>query len=111
MSKDNMDLAKGGVKHDAEKARWDLFPFDVLDDVAKVLTLGANKYTDRNWETGMRWGRPLAATFRHISAWAQGEELDKESGLPHLAHALCELLFVAAYEKRKVGEDDRTKLS
>lgn len=114
---DNMDLTKGGVKYDGEKNRWDLFPYDVLDEVAGVLTDGAKKYRDRNWEVGMRWGRPFAATHRHTSAWNQrdprhvivrdGITLDRESGRPALAHAICELMFLLAYELRGVGEDDR----
>jgi hypothetical protein len=34
-----------GVKHDGDKPRWDLLPFDALDEVAGVLRYGAKKYT------------------------------------------------------------------
>jgi hypothetical protein len=104
---DNQDLTKGGVKHDADKNRWELMPFDALDEVAKVLTIGAKKYKDRNWETGMRWGRPMGAAYRHESAFWQGERYDQETGTHTLANAICELLFLLAYDLRGIGEDDR----
>lgn len=96
-----------GRKDDGEKPRWDLLPFDALDEVAIVLKYGAKKYEARNWEKGMAWGRLLAAAFRHLSAWALGRGVDEESGLPHLSHAACCVLMLLALEKRNVGTDDR----
>jgi hypothetical protein len=94
-------------KLDAGKPRWDLLPFDALDDVAKVMAFGATKYSARNWEQGLSWGRLLAACLRHVTAWARGIEADEETGLPHLAHATCCLLMLAASVKRGIGGDDR----
>lgn len=96
-----------GVKHDNGKPRWDLLPFDALDEVAIVLAYGAKKYGDRNWEKGMAWGRMLAAALRHLAAWASGIERDDESKLPHLSHAACCVLMLLALHKRQVGDDDR----
>jgi hypothetical protein len=42
-----------------------------------------------------------AAFFRHMVAFMHGEKNDKESGLPHLAHAGCCLLFLAWFDKNK----------
>lgn len=95
------------VKHDQAKARWDLLPFDAVDSVAVVLTYGAAKYSSRNWELGMAWGRLLAAALRHLTLWARGQDKDEESGLPHLAHAACCVLMLLALTLRKVGTDDR----
>jgi len=36
----------------------------------------------------------LAAVMRHMMKFNGGEELDDESGLPHLAHALATLMMV-----------------
>lgn len=99
--------AKPAEKHDAGKPRWDLMPFDALDEVAAVYAYGAAKYAPRNWETGLAWGRLLAAALRHLAAWARGIELDDESGLPHLAHAMCCLLMLRASVLRGIGTDDR----
>ena len=100
-------MSDEGKKHDEGKPRWDLLPFDALDDVAAVLEFGARKYADRNWEKGMAWGRLLGAACRHLSAWARGTYLDSESGLPHLAHAACCVLMLGALAKRGVGTDTR----
>lgn len=88
-----------GVKYDAEKPRWDLLPFDEMEAVVDVLTFGAQKYAPDNWKhvKGARW-RYLAASFRHLVARARGEILDKESGKPHTAHAVCCLLFLAWFD-------------
>ncbi len=96
-----------GVKYDSGKARWDLLPFDALDEVAEVLRYGANKYAARNWEKGMAWSRLLGAALRHLGAWALGNDVDEESEMPHLAHAACCVLMLLALVERGVGADDR----
>lgn len=96
-----------GTKDDAGKPRMDLLPFDAVEGVARVLGYGAAKYAPRNWEKGMVWGRLIAAALRHLFAFALGEDRDPESGLPHLDHAACCILFLSAYQKRGVGTDDR----
>jgi hypothetical protein len=84
-----------GRKDDAGKTRWDLVPWEVMDEVARVLTKGAAKYGDDNWELVPDWGRRyFAATLRHLMAWQRGESLDQETGEAHLAHAICCLLFL-----------------
>ena len=84
-----------GIKHDADKPRYDLMPFGALDEVAKVLSFGAVKYPPDNWKKVPELERRyLAAAMRHISAHCQGNELDDESGLAHLAHAITGLMFV-----------------
>lgn len=96
-----------GKKFDAGKARMDLLAPELLYGVADVLAFGATKYGARNWEAGMTWGRCFAAAMRHLWAWWRGEKFDPETGLPHLAHAACCLMFLLAYEARGVGSDDR----
>lgn len=95
-----------GVKYDNEKPRWDLVPFECADDAVKVLTYGCKKYEADNWKRvkGARW-RYLAAAFRHLVARAKGEILDPESGLPHTAHAVCCLWFIAWFDKHPEVED------
>jgi len=93
MIKNSKPNAAGGVKHDQEKPRWDLLPIKQIEDVVKVLTKGAVKYTDDNWMK-VEKKRYISALYRHISAWRQGEVIDPEWGLPHLAHAVCSALFL-----------------
>lgn len=96
-----------GVKFDQGKARYDLLPGEFLEATAQVLTFGAAKYGERNWELGMNWGRPFAALMRHMWAWWGGEGKDPETGMSHLWHAACCLAFMIAYEARGTGSDDR----
>lgn len=97
----------GGVKHDQDKLRYDLLPPEMLEETAKILTEGANKYGERNWEEGMDWSRPFGALQRHVWAWWNGEDTDPETGESHLSHALCCLAFLSAFEKRGIGTDNR----
>lgn len=96
-----------GVKYDRAKTRMELLPPELLQAVAEILTFGADKYGDRNWEKGMLWSRVYGALLRHLNAWWGGEDLDEETGKSHLWHAGCCLAFLIAYEQRAIGQDDR----
>lgn len=98
-----------GRKDDAGKTRFDLVPPDVEEALAKVLTKGAAKYGARNWEQGFAWGRAYAAARRHLRAFWAGEDVDTDSGDLHLAHALCSIAFLLAFQMRKIGTDDRPR--
>jgi hypothetical protein len=100
VDRSNQDLAKGGVKFDSGKARFDLIPASLLMAVATILMIGAQKYLERNWEAGMTWSRPFAALMRHMWAWWNGEHVDQESGKSHLWHAATNLAFLIEYEQR-----------
>lgn len=107
-----------GAKYDQGKVRIELFPGDALFAISQVLTFGAKKYTDRNWEQGISWGRVFGAAMRHAWAWWQGKgptnqsflfgELDIETGFSHLWHLGCCVAFLIAYEMRGMAKfDDR----
>ncbi len=96
-----------GVKQDQGKPRLDLMPTEALEEIGKVLEFGAKKYDPWNWAKGLAWSRLLGAALRHLYAWARGESKDPESGLSHLAHAGCNILFLIYFERNKSGEDDR----
>jgi len=83
-----------GRKYDSEKPRMYLLPPKAITEVAKVLTFGASKYDEDNWKKlDNLQNRYTGAALRHIFAHMDGEELDPETGLDHLAHAMCCLLF------------------
>lgn len=98
----------GGVKHDSGKARFDLLPPGPLFEVAKVYTMGAAKYADRNWELGLSWGRVFAAMMRHAWNWWRGEKHDPEDGQHHLASVVWCALALMEYERTHPELDDRT---
>ena len=91
-----------GRKFDGEKARYDLYPSDAYECCTKVLTFGAKKYADNEWKTVPNGvNRYYAAMIRHMLAQKEhidrggkGLLLDEESGLPHLDHAQCCLIFM-----------------
>lgn len=95
-------LASGtaGKKFDGGKAEYGLLPPHILHEVVLVLTNGAKKYSRDNWKyvvDGER--RYFDAAQRHIWAIKRGEEFDQEDNLHHIAHAICDLMFL--YEIKK----------
>ena len=102
------EFRKGeGRKDDQDKLRMELLPPEFLEATASILTFGAKKYDDRNWEKGMAWSRVYGALMRHLWSWWKGDVSDPETGKSHLWHACCCLAFLVTYEQRKVGTDDR----
>jgi hypothetical protein len=98
--------ATTGRKFDGFKPDYSLLPFDAIEPVVDVLTYGANKYERDNWRRVRNADqRYIAAALRHISAYQQGEELDQETLMPHVAHAVCCLLFILG--KKDHEQDER----
>lgn len=95
------------VKNDAGKPRMGLLPPWALESVAKVLTFGAKKYRAHNWRRVDVRSRYLDATLRHLGEYQKGRDIDPDSGLRHLAHAACSVLFLLECEILGLGEDDR----
>jgi len=91
------------TKHDTGKPGFDFIAdFDQeLGGVNVVLTFGAGKYGKDNWKHAAPTDvqRCKSAAIRHILASLRGENLDPESGLPHLWHALCGILFASWHER------------
>ena len=70
-----------GRKFDGEKPRMYLLPPKAIQEVAKVLTFGAQKYDEDNWKKlDNLQNRYTGASLRHIFAIMEGEELDEETG-------------------------------
>lgn len=91
---------ESGMKFDSGKLDYTLVPWDGMEEVIKVLEFGAKKYARDNWKHVENADiRYLAAAFRHIVQYNNGEMTDKETGLSHLAHAGCCLLFLLSLEK------------
>lgn len=96
------EVAIGG-KADAGKRPWHLVPWNALGQIVEVLDYGAKKYAPGNWRNVPdAKARYFSATMRHLTAWMDGQQLDPESGLHHLAHAGCCVLFMLALDERKV---------
>lgn len=98
-----------GVRFNAGKLRHDLIPVSSKEALAKVLTFGAQKYADRNWEKGLSWMSCYASAERHLNAFASGEDFDPESGLLHLEHAMTNMAFIIEYYRTHPELDDRPR--
>lgn len=94
---------------DTGKPRMDLIDWQAMMGLAQVLEFGAKKYEPNNWRRGMEWNRIAGSALRHISSFLAGEDLDRETGLSHIDHAMCCLMFLSSYVKTGVGTDDRWK--
>jgi hypothetical protein len=97
------------LKFDENKLPLHLLSTEAINQTAAVLQFGAEKYAEHNWRKGFAWSRPLAAAMRHITAFNAGEDRDPESGLSHLAHAACCIMFLLEFEKTHQELDDRYK--
>ena len=102
------DIVAGGSKFDDGKARMDLLDSEWIEGVAHVLRHGAGRYGAQNWRRGLKHSRTLGAALRHIFAYLRGEDNDKETGMSHVYHASCELMFACGMSS-KPEMDDRYK--
>jgi hypothetical protein len=96
-----------GKKNDQGKLRYDLIPPGPLAELARVYTIGASKYTDRNWEKGIEYGRHFAALQRHAWAYWNGENRDVEDGQHHLASVAWCAFALIEYERTHPELDNR----
>ena len=98
-----------GVKYDSGKPRLSLIPKEALWGMAEAMTYGAKKYAADNYKHGLEYRRVADAALRHLTAWLDGEELDPESGLSHLDHALASLAMLKYLATNVPSCDDRFK--
>ena len=90
------------LKKDHGKPMWDLIPLEQVQKIVDVLTYGAKKYAPQKWkEVPDAKERYFAALMRHLTSWRFNETDDPESGLSHLAHAACCLIFLMWFEDNK----------
>lgn len=97
------------MKKDVGKLKYELVSVRFMRGMVHVLTFGATKYASHNWRLGFAWSRPYAALQRHLNDWWDGEDTDPETGVSHLYHAACELMFLAELMETRPELDDRFK--
>jgi len=80
-----------------------------LREVGKALTIPtvSGKYAPHNWRNGIEVSRLLNSTLRHINDFNDGVDNDVETGVSHLAHAACNLMFALRMMKDRPDLDDR----
>lgn len=86
------------AKADKGKLPISLVPMFIIKCIAAIRKYGEEKYhAPNNWVLVDKQ-RYVDAMWRHLIAYQEGEEYDKESGLPHLWHAACNMAFILEME-------------
>lgn len=92
------------------KLRVELVPPEAIEAMAEAIGYGADKYEENDWLKGDKYSTTYASLQRHLLSWYKGIDIDEESGLSHLSHAITNLAFLITYERRGLGEDNRIKI-
>lgn len=100
---------EAAIKYDQEKVQLDLLSSRWIFGMGRVLTFGAKKYAAHNWRSGLKRSRLLGAALRHIFSYLGGEDNDPETGLLHLHHASCCIMFASELHETRPELDDRWK--
>ena len=89
------------------KIRMDLVPPILLEEVAKIMGFGADKYGAYNYLKGMKWSKCIASLKRHLNEFEKGVDYDNESKELHISHVIVNALFLLQYYKEAPQFDDR----
>lgn len=104
------ELKAGGTRADKGKPRIDLIPAEVILEIAKIYTHGAEKYRPHNWSEGMDYSRMYSSLQRHLLKFWAGETTDPDSGEHHLtcvAFGVIGLLYFELHRDAYHAFDDR----
>lgn len=102
------------MKFDNDKPKIHLVPPEAIIEAAKVFGFGAEKYGENNWRHDINKfpvSRHYSSIQRHLLAYISGEDIDPESGLPHVSHALTQMMILCmtTLESDPIDTDDRFK--
>lgn len=101
--------SESGGRKGTKPERYDLIPVEPLAAVARHYGVGATKYDDHNWRKGYEWSKSYAALQRHANAFWRGEDIDPETGSPHLAAVVFHAFSMMEWMRTHPEYDDRYK--
>lgn len=82
------------------KLDWTLIDFDSIVPMVEAMTFGLRKYERNNWKKQCDdISQHLQSAMRHLIAIIQGEEFDKESGVLHSGHIMCNMMMYNYHKK------------
>lgn len=96
-----------GARFNQGKLRWSLVSRKALEPLVKVLMFGAKKYDAHNWKKGLKYTEVCESLQRHMDAFIDGENDDKESKLSHVGHIMCNAMFLSYMYLFRKDMDDR----
>lgn len=110
----NGKLGQEAGRSDAGKRIIHTVDPDFITGIGRVSAFGAKKYHMRNFlmAPGMAWGRVFDSLMGHLMAHWGGEDLDEESGQPHILMAGWNLMVLHTYWENPVYHpgDDRPSM-
>lgn len=100
-------ISETGGEKGVKPERFDLLPVEALEVMARLYGFGAEKYAAHNWRKGYEWSKSYASLQRHANAFWRGEDIDAETGLPHLAGVAFHAFTLMVFMEEQPGYDDR----
>lgn len=101
-----LDYVDKGEYHLPLKLFAESYPY-VVELAACVMNHGEKVYGYNNWKKGMSKRSIMQSLYRHIHAQYNQEQLyDRDSGLPHIGHIYCNLMFLQYHAKKGFLGDD-----
>lgn len=93
----------------AARLPLDTIPWAVVFELAAAHGEGATKYGRHNWRKsgGVVASTYFAAALRHILRYWEGEDIDPDSGLPHIVKAMASLAVLRDAQIFGLASDDR----
>lgn len=98
------------MKYDEGKPPIHLVPAECIVAAANVFGFGAEKYGENNWRHDVgntSFGRTYSSIQRHLNSFWSGEDIDPESGLHHIDHAISQLMILKMQTLEGPEMDDR----
>lgn len=87
------------MKDTKGKLDYTLLCWDAIEELVKVRHFGVKKYKSRDSWKSVDKQEYIKAIFRHLTAYLNGEQSDKETGLNHIAHLMCNCMFIVSMDK------------
>jgi hypothetical protein len=90
------------------KTPFSTVPAGFTAELGLALLEGARKYGRHNYRViGVRASVYYDACLRHLTSWWEGEDIDPDSGLPHLVKAAACLAVIRDAQMNDKCTDDR----
>lgn len=95
-----------GLRYNKGKPMMELIEPGFMEEVAKILTFGAEKYEIDNWKKFDKIKRFQAygSLMRHLEAHRKGEKTDPESGCSHLCHIVTNAMFLWWFDNNPIDK-------